>query len=115
MNRTAAIVLCLALMGVATARGAAPVVDYAKDIKPLLRDHCYSCHGALKQSNGLRLDTADLMRRGGKRGPAIIARQPGKSLLLAKVSATDPAERMPRDANALKPEQIELQIGRAHV
>ena len=108
MNRAAALALCLALVGMATVRGAAPAVDYAKDIKPLLRDHCYSCHGALKQSNGLRLDTADLMRRGGKRGPAIIARQPEKSLLLAKVSATDPAERMPRDANALKPEQIEL-------
>ena len=32
-------------------------VDYAKDIKPLLKERCYACHGALKQKAGLRLDT----------------------------------------------------------
>ena len=54
MNRAAAIVLCLALMSLATARGAAPAVDYAKDIKPLLRDSQaalqdgFRVHGVLK-------------------------------------------------------------------
>ena len=109
MNRTAAIALGLALLGNALVRGAGPaVVDYAKEIKPLLRERCYSCHGALKQSNGLRLDTADLMKRGGKHGPAFIARRPEKSLLLAKVSATAISERMPPEGDALKPAQIEL-------
>ncbi|KAF0180067.1 MAG: colicin uptake protein [Limisphaerales bacterium] len=105
----AARVLALAglLASLTLARGAAPV-DYAKDIKPLLRERCYACHGALKQNNGLRLDTADLMKRGGKHGPAIVARKPGQSLLLTKVSATDLAERMPPEGDALKPEQIEL-------
>ena len=92
---------------------AAPVsgvdkVDYQAQIKPLLRTHCYSCHGGLKQNNGLRLDTAALVKRGGKHGPALIARQPEKSLLLTKVSATDPSERMPPEGDALKPEQVEL-------
>ncbi len=107
MNRVAATALCLAVLGLDTVRGAAPAVDYAKEIKPLLRDHCYSCHGALKQNNGLRLDTADLMKRGGKHGPAI-ARKPEQSLLLVKVSASDASERMPREADPLKPAQIEL-------
>lgn len=88
------------------ARGAS--LDYAKDIKPLLRERCYACHGALKQNNGLRLDTAELLKRGGKHGPALVVRKPEQSLLLAKVSATDLAERMPPEGDALKPEQIEL-------
>ncbi len=108
MNRTAALALGLALLGTVSVRGAAPAVDYAKEIKPLLRERCYACHGALKQNNGLRLDTADLMKRGGKHGSALVARKPELSLLLIKVSATDLSERMPPEGDALKPEQIEL-------
>ena len=40
-------------------------VDYLTQIKPLLRERCFSCHGALKQRAGLRLDTVQLMVRGG--------------------------------------------------
>ncbi|NBT63167.1 MAG: hypothetical protein EBT02_15500, partial [Planctomycetia bacterium] len=41
-------------------------VDYQKDIKPILRERCYACHGALKQESGLRLDTIALMKKGGR-------------------------------------------------
>ena len=83
-------------------------VDYLTQIKPLLRERCFACHGALKQNSGLRLDTADLIKRGGKHGPALVARKPEKSLLLTKVSATNLSERMPPEGDALKPVQIEL-------
>ena len=36
--------------------GQAPAVDFARDIQPILQDHCYDCHGAKKTKNGLRLD-----------------------------------------------------------
>ena len=29
-------------------------VDYTRDVKPILHERCYSCHGALKQEGGLR-------------------------------------------------------------
>ena len=46
------------MLGIAlVACGQALAVDYAKDIKPLLKERCYACHGALKQKAGLRLDT----------------------------------------------------------
>ena len=32
-------------------------VDYGKQVKPILLERCYACHGALKQEGGLRLDT----------------------------------------------------------
>ena len=43
-------------------------VDYLKQIKPVLRERCFACHGALKQEAGLRLDTAALAIKGGDSG-----------------------------------------------
>ena len=34
-----------------------------KSIRPILAEHCYSCHGEKKQNAGLRLDTAAGMNR----------------------------------------------------
>ena len=45
-------------------------VNYLADIKPLLRDKCFSCHSSRKQEGGLRLDAASLIRKGGESGPA---------------------------------------------
>ena len=51
-------------------------VSYDKDVKPLLSQNCYSCHGAEVQQSGLRLDLRQNALRGGDYGPVII---PGKS------------------------------------
>src|SRR5262245_64927892 len=68
---------------------AAGPVDYLKQIKPLLRERCYACHGPLKQRAGLRLDTAALAMKGGDSGPAVKAGGVAGSVLLERVSATD--------------------------
>ncbi len=95
--------LALALSAATTARAA---VDYARDIKPLLSARCYACHGVLKQKGGLRLDTAAALRRGGKNPPAIVAGQPATSLVVKKIAAQDPADRMPPEGDPLTPAQI---------
>jgi mono/diheme cytochrome c family protein len=42
-------------------------VDFGRDVQPLFRDHCYSCHGPDQQMNGFRLDRrADALRGGGQ-------------------------------------------------
>lgn len=69
--------------------------DYETTLKPLFRERCFSCHGALQQKAGLRLDTIESMRKGGKHGPVLEPGQPASSLLLQRVSATDPDDRMP--------------------
>lgn len=66
----------------------AGAVDYAKEIKPLLKSHCYACHGGLKQKGGLRLDTVDAIKHGGDSGDA------GK-LLVERVTTTDKSDHMP--------------------
>lgn len=39
-------------------------VDYLKQIKPVLKERCFACHGSLKQESDLRLDTGNLIRKG---------------------------------------------------
>lgn len=40
-------------------------VDFARDVQPILRQQCYSCHGPAKQKNGFRLDRRTDAMRGG--------------------------------------------------
>ena len=70
-------------------------VDYVQDIKPLLSRRCYSCHGALKQKNELRLDTAALAIKGGQSGPALVAGKSGESLLIEAVTGEGGVAKMP--------------------
>jgi hypothetical protein len=70
-------------------------VDYTKDIKPLLHERCYACHGALKQKSKLRLDKVELMLKGGEDGAVVERGKPDKSLLIERVISTDADERMP--------------------
>lgn len=86
---------------------AIPAVDYSREIKPLLASRCGSCHGAIAQKGGLRLDTAAMARKGGDSGPAFAAGKPSESLLIRRVSAREDAERMPPDGPALTPAQVE--------
>lgn len=81
-------------------------VDYLGEIKPVLKERCQSCHGALKQRAGLRLDTAARLRAGGKEGPVVVAGKPDESRLLSRLTTSDVHERMPLDAAPLKPGQI---------
>ena len=99
------------VVGLSAARAATPVptpVDYAAEIKPILLTRCYACHGGLQQKAGLRLDTGALVKRGGKSGAAVVPGEVAKSLLFARVTATNANERMPQEGDPLKPEQIEL-------
>ena len=54
-------------------------------IRPVLVAKCYECHsaGAKKLKAGLRLDTAERLIAGGESGPAIVPREPNKSLLIS--------------------------------
>ena len=55
-------------------------------INPIFDSNCVACHGAAKTSGGLRLDSFDLLMKGGKDGPVIVAGDAEKSLLLRRVT-----------------------------
>src|SRR5688572_5973413 len=69
--------------------------DYLRDVKPLLRQKCFACHGAARQKAGLRLDAAALILKGTRRGPVVIPGKPDESLLIEMV-ADDPVRMPPK-------------------
>jgi hypothetical protein len=69
---------------------------FEKKVRPVLVEHCYSCHStAVKQRGGLLLDTRDGLRRGGDSGPALAPGKPAASLFLKVLRHTDDAPKMP--------------------
>ena len=95
--------------GVAAA--AEPAIRFDRDIRPILSDNCYACHGPGTQEAGLRLDsheaaTAEL----DSGGRAILAGDSQASELVARIVATDPDVVMPppHTNKTLSPEQKDL-------
>ncbi|MFZ9992470.1 MAG: c-type cytochrome domain-containing protein, partial [Opitutales bacterium] len=48
---------------------------FEKEVRPVLAEHCYKCHGEKKQKSGLRLDAREFVLKGGEVGPVVV---PGK-------------------------------------
>lgn len=84
-------------------------IDYLDDIKPLLEEKCYACHGPLKAQGDLRLDTAAALVAGGGSGAAVAPGDPGKSLLI-DVLTGDAGYQMPpeNEGAVMTPAQIDL-------
>src|SRR5262252_7524232 len=74
-------------------------------IRPILASNCFSCHAA-SQLGGLRLDSREAVFKGGKSGPAIVAGDPDKSILIQAVRQTNPKLKMPMGGR-LKDQEIE--------
>ncbi len=81
---------------------AADVIDYRKDIRPVLQERCFACHGALAQKAKLRVDSAAAMLKAAVIKPG----KPDDSELFLRVADENEATRMPPEGHALKPEQI---------
>ena len=88
------------------------VIDFARDIRPILADTCYQCHGPDEQTReaDFRLDFQDDMFKDHGSGPLVIPGKPNESVLLQRILATDVEQRMPpvEADRHLSPDQIEL-------
>jgi len=95
-----------------TATATANEIDYSRDIRPVLASNCFTCHGpdeATREAD-LRLDLADAATAQRRAGAAIMPGDSGASLLVQRILADDPIDRMPppESANQLEPTEIEL-------
>lgn len=80
-------------------------VDFQRDIRPILSNRCFKCHGPAAQKSGVRLDSHDaaLKRK------AIVPGKVDASKLIERILADDDERMPPRDAgDRLKPAQIDL-------
>jgi hypothetical protein len=77
-------------------------VTYAADIQPIFENSCYPCHGPKtpKPKGKLRVDTLDLLMKGGEDGAAVVPGDIAKSPLLGSVAHLgDPDDFMPPPKN----------------
>ena len=102
------------LAGAALSPLAGATVQFNRDIRPILSENCFACHGpdAAKRMTSFRLDNelgpATVLSGGRK---AIVPGDPGSSELFLRVSASDPSRRMPPAAmghDPLADREIEL-------
>src|SRR5215813_10940225 len=100
------LVMCSPLAAQRQIPPAAPIkVDYDKDIRPLLLQNCYSCHGRDVQQSGLRLDLRQNALRGGDYGPVIQPGNSANSKLIRRLVNGDGGLQMP-PTGALSDEEI---------
>jgi hypothetical protein len=92
-------VACLLLLATNASGQDSPVDLYQQRVKPLLKDRCFACHGALKQESGLRVDTVAAMQAHG------ILEEDG---LLGRVMSDDDSERMPPEGEPLTEEELTI-------
>ncbi|HTA45996.1 MAG TPA: PSD1 and planctomycete cytochrome C domain-containing protein [Bryobacteraceae bacterium] len=111
MHRSTRILLSLpAIFGVLASPAPAQTVNagtpeyFENNIRPILANNCFGCH-TNSQLGGLRLDTLEGMKKGGKHGPAIAVGDPDKSLLIQAIRQTGDLK-MPMGGK-LKPAEIE--------
>jgi uncharacterized membrane protein len=90
---------------------AGAVVDFEREIAPILSKSCLKCHGPAKQKGHFRLDYQEDALRGGEDGPAIVPGHRSRSPLYTLLIEKNAASRMPQKSSPLRPEEIEL-IGR---
>jgi ankyrin repeat protein len=85
--------------------GTGAKVDYDEHVRPLLAQHCYSCHGDTVQQAGLRLDLRQNALRGGDYGPVIVPGKSADSKLIKRLVDGDGGMQMP-PTGPLTPEEI---------
>jgi WD40 repeat protein len=94
---------------------AAPVhlgrrVDFEKDVSPILEANCLACHNAGIAESKLIVETGESIRKGGKRGPAVVPKNPAASLLFQLASRRKQPAMPPLpntvEANALTPKEL---------
>ncbi len=86
-------------------QAAAPSLSYESDVRPILKTHCFHCHGeAGEREGGLDLRLRRLIAVGGDSGQAIVPGHADESLLWQRLRDGD----MPPEEVPLRPTAVEI-------
>lgn len=90
-----------------TSRSLAADIDFAHDVQPILSKHCAKCHSGTQRKGGLSINSRQSLLSGGESGRVVLAGKSSDSSLIARITATDAAERMPPEGEPLTKLQVE--------
>ncbi|HVS66559.1 MAG TPA: c-type cytochrome domain-containing protein [Thermoanaerobaculia bacterium] len=100
--------LLVAGLGRSDAARAQTSVQFERDVWPILRAKCVTCHGPEDQFNNLRLDSKERILRGGKNGRILVPGDPATSPMYVRVSLpADDLDIMPAEGDPLTPAQVD--------
>ncbi|MEO5803346.1 MAG: DUF1549 domain-containing protein, partial [Verrucomicrobiota bacterium] len=102
LNATAAAELDLSKLPPAATRK----IDFVKEVQPILKENCFSCHGPKKQEAELRWDAKEIALKGGEHGAVIVPGKSAESKMIQLVAGLDPENVMPKKGERLTAEQI---------
>ncbi len=93
----AALALVLAALPLATSALPGGTVHFNRDIRPILSDNCFACHGPdpATRKRGLRLDTEEGLFTARDGVTPVVKGKPADSELYQRIIAEDESERMP--------------------
>ena len=108
-----ALVAILFLFSASSAYGQQDRVDYRRQIRSLLSDRCYKCHGPdpAERQAGLRLDVRDAATQKLESGnTAIVAGNASSSSLVERIKSTDPQMKMPPESSGKSLSAAEIML-----
>jgi hypothetical protein len=95
-----------------TSASFARTIDFQKQIRPILSDNCFQCHGPDQKTRmaGLRIDTREDAVARRNNGAAIVPGKPEASLLYTRIAEKDANRRMPPPYShkSLTSQQVDL-------
>lgn len=105
LTRAISFRLAAALSLVWTARIMAEDPDYGRDVRPILSQFCFKCHGPdeTRREAGLRLDQSDeATKPAGSGERPIVPTEPDASELIRRINSADPDQHMPPPSTKLQ-------------
>ena len=105
-TRVRRIAVLVFLAAIARGEGAVKTIDFNRDVRPILSENCFTCHGPdeAKRKGKLRLDRKDDAFAPAESGEiAIVPGKPDASELIKRATSHDADERMPPKKADKKP------------
>ena len=113
-----ALVLLVSFFSINQVSAADPVVDFNREIRPILSNSCLKCHGPDEKERqvGLRLDGLDGATAKLDSGKVtVVVGKPEESELIRRISSSNPDERMPPAGHGKKLDAREVELFRAWI
>lgn len=74
-------------------------IDFYRDVYPVLKANCISCHNKTTTKGGLNMESPELMKKGGETGPGVVPGKGAESLVVRAAAHEDDDLSMPPKNN----------------